>query len=83
VGHAQLTQLPLNGRNYINFMLMQPGIVSVPDMVRTSGATAGTWFSANGASQRSNNFTVDGAILQTFGGGSTATFSAHNTVRSE
>lgn len=71
----QLSQLPLNGRNYINLTLMQPGIINVPNMVRTSGGTAGTWFSANGATQRSNNFTLDGAIMQTFNGGSTATFS--------
>lgn len=75
VEQSQLAILPLPGRNYINLTLMQPGIANIPNEKRDAGATAGTWFSSNGASIRSNNYTLDGAILQTLVGGSTSSFS--------
>jgi hypothetical protein len=76
VDNHQLSDLPLNGRSYINLTLMQPGIVSVPNIVRT-GANAGIWFSSNGATLRSNNFTLDGAILQDVNNGSTSSLSGN------
>src|ERR1700676_1086705 len=56
-----MTELPLNGRNYIDLALLQPGVDK--DKNQTNGQ--GTSFSVNGAPPRSNNFTLDGAILQT------------------
>jgi len=75
VEQNQLYTLPLAGRNYIGLTLMQPGVVNVPYQRRDSGGTAGTWFSANGASVRSNNFMLDTALLQNLFAGSTSTFS--------
>jgi Carboxypeptidase regulatory-like domain len=56
---ASLKSLPLNGRNYIDLSLLQPGVN--PDKNKQD---QGTSFSVNGAPVRSNNFTLDGAILQ-------------------
>jgi hypothetical protein len=74
VDERQIAELPLNGRNYINLTLLQPGITSVPNINR-AGANAGTWYSSNGAPLRSNNYTLDGAILQDINSGSTASLS--------
>jgi hypothetical protein len=60
VNETKMAELPLNGRNYIDLALLQPGVTK--DKNQTS--SAGTSFSVNGAPPRSNNFTLDGAILQ-------------------
>ncbi len=59
VTETTIETLPLNGRNYVDLSLLQPG-VSPDRNIRD----AGTSFSVNGAPPRSNNFTLDGAILQ-------------------
>jgi len=59
VNETKMSELPLNGRNYVDLSLLQPG-VSEDKNKRDSG----TSFSVNGATPRSNNFTLDGAILQ-------------------
>ena len=59
VTEQNIETLPLNGRNYVDLSLLQPG-VSPDRNVRDMG----TSFSVNGAPPRSNNFTLDGAILQ-------------------
>ncbi len=61
VSETKMTELPLNGRNYIDLALLQPGV----DKDKNQGNQPGTSFSVNGAPPRSNNFTLDGAILQT------------------
>jgi hypothetical protein len=62
VNETKMTELPLNGRNYIELALFtQPGV----DPDKNQGNQPGTTFSVNGAPPRSNNFTLDGAILQT------------------
>ena len=76
VDNHQINDLPLNGRSYINLTLMQPGIIPVPNIV-TTGANAGVFFSSNGATLRSNNFTLDGAILQDLNNGSTSSLSGN------
>jgi hypothetical protein len=60
VNETKMTELPLNGRNYIDLALYQPGVN--PD--KNQNNQSGTSFSVNGAPPRSNNFTLDGAILQ-------------------
>ncbi|MSO20864.1 MAG: TonB-dependent receptor [Acidobacteria bacterium] len=62
VTEQKVADLPLNGRNYIDLALMQPGIVQHKGMSNAS-STVGTWFSSNGAPLRSNNYLLDGAIL--------------------
>ena len=61
VNETKMTELPLNGRNYIDLALLQPGV----DKDKNQSNQQGTSFSVNGAPPRSNNFTLDGAILQT------------------
>ena len=74
VESKEVEDLPLNGRNYIDLTLMQTGITASSNVVQ-SGSYSGTWFSSNGFTIRSNNFTIDGAIMQDLNNGSTANFS--------
>ncbi len=60
VNETKMAELPLNGRNYIDLALLQPGV----DKDKNQNNQEGTSFSVNGAPPRSNNFTLDGAILQ-------------------
>ncbi len=60
VNETKMTELPLNGRNYIDLALLQPGV----DKDKNQSNQGGTSFSVNGAPPRSNNFTLDGAVLQ-------------------
>jgi hypothetical protein len=67
VDEQRMTDLPLNGRNYVDLGLLQPGVGR--DLQHGSaGGAVGTSFSANGAPVRSNNFILDGAPLQTVNG---------------
>jgi hypothetical protein len=61
INETKMTELPLNGRNYIDLALYMPGV----DQDKNQRNSQGTTFSVNGAPPRSNNFTLDGAILQT------------------
>jgi hypothetical protein len=71
VQSSEIQQLPLNGRNYIGLTLLQPGVVVAPNTSTTSlGAYHGTWYSSNGGPPRSNNFTLDGAVVQDMTGSS-------------
>src|SRR5437667_82074 len=64
VNEHSMSDLPLNGRNYVDLTMLQPGISQQTLATTGGGATAsGTWFSANGAPVRSNNFTLDGAPM--------------------
>src|SRR5437588_847017 len=64
VHEQQMAELPLNGRNYIDLTLLKPGVNKDVNQRNSQG----TSFSVNGAPPRSNNFTLDGAILQTSNG---------------
>ena len=61
VNETKMAELPLNGRNYIDLALYKPGVNQDKNQRNQQG---GTSFSVNGAPVRSNNFTLDGAILQ-------------------
>src|SRR5437667_7612661 len=64
VNEHSISDLPLNGRNYADLTMLQPGVSQQTLATTGGGATAaGTWFSANGAPVRSNNFTLDGAPM--------------------
>ena len=63
VSEERVADLPLNGRNYIDLTLLQPGVQAQKNLGSVS-STVGTWYSSNGAPLRSNNFLLDGAILQ-------------------
>src|SRR5580692_3472048 len=60
VNEQQMSELPLNGRNYVDLALYKPGV----NQDKNQRNSSGTSFSVNGAPVRSNNFTLDGAILQ-------------------
>jgi hypothetical protein len=59
VGEHAIADLPLNGRNYVDLALMQPGT----EQDYAVGGSAGTTFSNHGSTPWSNLFTMDGAIL--------------------
>lgn len=78
VDTAKIESLPLLGRNYIDLTLLQTGVTEHQNINRGT-ARVGTWFAANGATLRSNNYMLDGAMLQTLHGSGSASF-ANNTL---
>jgi len=72
VTEEKVADLPLNGRNYMDLTLMQPGIVQQTNKSGTGLGSAGTWYSSNGASLRSNNYLLDGAIMTNANAGTSA-----------
>jgi hypothetical protein len=76
VSEDKISDLPLNGRNYIDLSMMQPGISQNKNV---STSSPGVWFSSNGAPMRSNNFTLDGAQMNNLQGGA-ATSAAGTTL---
>ena len=69
VNEQYMTDLPVNGRNYVDLSLIEPGINQDKNSSTGPGAsnpspTAYTSFSADGAPPRSNLFTLDGAITK-------------------
>jgi hypothetical protein len=69
VDEQKIADLPLNGRNYVDLMMLQTGISQETNKT-TTGGQVGTWFSSNGAPVRSNNFLLDGASLANMFGAS-------------
>jgi len=66
VGEQTISDLPLNGRNYVDLTLLQPGITQHKNVVNSSGNLPGTLFSSNGATVQSNSINLDGASLLNF-----------------
>ena len=63
VDNAQIVELPLNGRNFIDLTLLQTGITQFANNNFGTNGLFGTFFSSNGAPIRSNMYTLDGAIM--------------------
>ncbi|MGC2418831.1 MAG: TonB-dependent receptor [Candidatus Acidiferrales bacterium] len=61
VTQQKIEDLPLNGRNYTDLILLQPGVTQQTD---EQAGTPGSVFSSNGESTRSNNYLLDGTITQ-------------------
>lgn len=78
VDEQKIADLPLNGRNYTDLTLLQPGVIEHKGESRATGIS-GTWFSVNGAPTRSNNFLLDGAIMQGIYGGNPSSIT-NNTL---
>jgi hypothetical protein len=58
VSQVQISSLPLNERNFVNFAYLAPGVQI--DAENTLVSSQGLALSANGARQISNNFLLDG-----------------------
>jgi hypothetical protein len=63
VGERELEDLPLNGRNFSQLGLLQPGVIPItPGLVEAGGGLRdGQPYSVNGQRPESNNFLIDGA----------------------
>jgi len=57
----RVAELPLNGRNFMDLVLLQPGITQHKNLGAGS-STVGLWFSSNGSPLMSNNYLLDGTI---------------------
>jgi Carboxypeptidase regulatory-like domain/TonB dependent receptor/TonB-dependent Receptor Plug Domain len=77
VNEQYMTDLPVNGRNYVDLSLIEPGVNQDKN---SSGGKTATSFSVNGAGPRSNNFTLDGAVTVTQEGRSPANAAAGSTL---
>jgi len=78
VTEKTISELPLNGRNYIDLALLQPGVNNFSEKDSTSSSNRGTKLNINGMSFRSNSYLLDGANMRGYAG--TATVSAAETT---
>jgi hypothetical protein len=62
VNDAKMSDLPLNGRNYIDLTLLQTGVTQNRNNA-SLGGMSGTIFSSNGAPTISNSFLLDGTSI--------------------
>jgi TonB-dependent Receptor Plug Domain len=62
VDQERIEELPVRSRNYLDFVLLAPGVSSSPAASAVSGSTplAGTGFTFGGLRSRSNNVSIDG-----------------------
>ena len=72
VNEEKVSDLPLNGRNFVDLSLLQPGVSRAITISNIGGDFIGTSYSSNGAPIRSNLFLLDGAPMQNFYGFSAA-----------
>jgi hypothetical protein len=63
VSGEAVEQLPLNGRNYTDLALLQPGVIAFPHRDGGSVVAHGLGMSVNGQDPRSNVYLLDGTLL--------------------
>jgi hypothetical protein len=63
VAGEAVEQLPLNGRNYTDLALLQPGVLAFPHRDGGSAVAHGLGMSVNGQDPRSNVYLLDGTLL--------------------
>ena len=64
-----IERLPLNGRNYTDLALLQPGVLAYPHRDGGSVVAHGLGMSVNGQDPRSNVYLLDGTIQNDFTNG--------------
>jgi hypothetical protein len=69
VGSEAIEQLPLNGRNYTDLALLQPGVLAFPYREGGSVVAHGLGMSVNGQDPRSNVYLLDGTLQNDFTNG--------------
>ncbi len=69
VGSDAIEQLPLNGRNYTDLALLQPGVLAYPHRDGGSVVAHGLGMSINGQDPRSNVYLLDGTLQNDFTNG--------------
>ncbi len=69
VGSETIDLLPLNGRNYTDLALLQPGVLAFPHRDGGSVVAHGLGMSVNGQDPRSNVYLLDGTIQNDFTNG--------------
>ncbi|HYE14288.1 MAG TPA: carboxypeptidase regulatory-like domain-containing protein, partial [Pyrinomonadaceae bacterium] len=69
VGERSIRELPLNGRNYTDLALLQPGVIAYPHRDGGSVVAHGLGISINGQDPRSNVFLLDGTPQNDFTNG--------------
>ena len=69
VSGRTLESLPLNGRNYTDLALLQPGVVAYPHRDGGSVVAHGLGMSVNGQDPRANVYLLDGTLLNDFTNG--------------
>src|SRR5882762_5325208 len=65
VSEEKIAELPLNGRNFLDLTLLQPGVSQSTVVINLGGGTQGAIYSSNGAPIISNSFLLDGTPMQT------------------
>jgi hypothetical protein len=78
VTEETIEQLPLNGRNYIDLALLQPGVTQFSENSSTASSNRGKSININGMGRRSNSYLLDGANMRGYAG--TSTVSAAETT---
>ena len=69
VGTEAIERLPLNGRNYTDLALLQPGVIAYPHRDGGSVVAHGLGMSVNGQDPRSNVYLLDGTLQNDFTNG--------------
>jgi hypothetical protein len=69
VTEKAMSELPLNGRNYMELALLQPGVASFNEKDGSAGSSnRGTKLNINGMTFRSNSYLLDGANMRGYPG---------------
>jgi hypothetical protein len=69
VGSETIERLPLNGRNYTDLALLQPGVLAFPHRDGGSVVAHGLGMSVNGQDPRANVYLLDGTLQNDFTNG--------------
>ena len=82
---AEIADLPLNGRNYLDLALLSPGVsrtnLGAPQPFAETSAVPGTGISVSGQRNLNNNFVVDGLSANDDAAGLAGTYYSAEVVR--